>query len=41
MFYSMVDKYVMTQWQKFSIFWQQAGDVLIYIVPINTTNQIR
>ena len=23
MFYSMVDKCIMTQWQKFSIFWQQ------------------
>ena len=31
----------MTQWQKFSVFWQQAGDVEIYIVLINTTNQVR
>ena len=28
MFYSMVNKY-MTQWQKFSVFWQQAGYVEI------------
>ena len=40
MFYSMVDK-CMTQWQKFSVFWQQAGHVEIYIVLINTTNQVR
>ena len=31
----------MTQWQKFSIFWQQAGHEEIYIVLINTTNQVR
>ena len=35
MFYNMVDK-GMT-----SLFWQQAGDVEIYIVLINTTNQVR
>ena len=40
MFYSMVNK-CMTQWQKFSVFWQQAGDVEIYILLINTTNQVR
>ena len=40
MFYSMVDK-CMTQRQKFSAFWQQAGHVEIYIVLINTTNQVR
>ena len=27
----MFDKCIMTQWQKFSIFWQQAGHVEIYI----------
>ena len=40
MFYSMVDKCV-THWQKLSVFWQQAGHVEIYIVLINTTNQMR
>ena len=40
MFYSIVNK-CMTQWQKFSVFWQQAGHVEIYIVLINTTNQVR
>ena len=40
MFYSIVDQ-CMTQWQKFSVFWQQAGHVEIYIVLINTTNQVR
>ena len=40
MFYSMVDK-CMTQWEKFSLFWQQAGHVEIYIVLINTANQVR
>ena len=40
MFYSMANK-CMTQWQKFSVFWQQAGHVEIYIVLINTTNQVR
>ena len=30
MFYNMVDK-CMTQWQKFSVFWQQVGCVEIYI----------
>ena len=40
MFYSMVDK-CLTQWQKFSVFWEQAGHVEIYIVLINTTNQVR
>ena len=35
MFYSMVDK-CMTQWQKFSVFWQQAGHVEIQIVLVNT-----
>ena len=39
-FYSMVDK-CMTQWQKFSLFWQQAGHVEIYIVLDNITNQVR
>ena len=41
MFHSMIDKFAMTQWQKFSIFWQQAGHVEIYIILINTTNQVR
>ena len=40
MFYSMVNK-CMNQWQKFSVFWEQAGHVEIYIVYINTTNQVR
>ena len=40
MFYSMVDK-CMTQWQRFSVFWQQPGHVETYIVLINTTNQVR
>ena len=40
MFYSMANK-CMTQWQKFSVFWQEVGDVKIYIVLINTTNQVR
>ena len=40
MFYSIVDKF-MTQWQMFSVFWQQAGHVEIYIVLINTTYQVR
>ena len=40
MFYSMVNKY-MTQWQKFSVLWQQAEHAEIYIVLINTTNQVR
>ena len=40
MFYSMVDKCV-TQWQKLSVFWQQAGRVKIYLVRTNTTNQVR
>ena len=40
MFYSMVNKY-MTQWQKFSVFWQQVEHAEIYIVLINTTNQVR
>ena len=31
----------MIQWQKFSVFWQQAGHVEIYIVLINTANQVR
>ena len=31
MFYSMLDK-CMTQWQRFSVFWQQVGHVEIYIV---------
>ena len=35
MFYSMVDK-CMSQWQKFSVFWQQAGHVMIeYSVAIS------
>ena len=33
--------YCMTQWQKFSVFWQQAGHGGIYIVLIDTTNQVR
>ena len=41
MFCSIVDKYIMSQWQKFSIFCQQAGHVEINIVLINTTNQAR
>ena len=36
----MVDK-CMTQWQKFSVFWQQKSHVEIYIALINTTNQVR
>ena len=40
MFYSIVDK-CMTQWEKFSLFWQQAGHVEIYIVLMNTANQVR
>ena len=40
MFYSMVNKR-MTQWQKFSVFWQQTGHVELYIVFINTTNKVR
>ena len=40
MFYSMVDK-CMNKWQKFAVFWQQAGHVKICIVLINTTNQVR
>ena len=40
MFYSMANK-CMTQKQKYSVFWQQAGRVEIYIVLINTTNQVR
>ena len=32
MFFSMTDKFIMTQWQTFSIFWQKAGHVEIYIV---------
>ena len=40
MFCSMVKK-CMTQWKKFSVFWQQAYHVEIYIVLINTTNQVR
>ena len=41
MFYSMVNKCIMPQWQKCSIFWQQASHVEIYIVLSNTTNQVR
>ena len=41
MFHSMVEECIMTHWQKFSIFWQQAGRVEIHIVLINTTNQVR
>ena len=40
MFYSMVDKF-MTHQQRFSVFWQQAGHVEIYIVLINTINQVK
>ena len=39
MFYSMVDKFDSVQ--KFSIFWHKGGHVEIYIVLINTTNQLR
>ena len=31
----------MIQWEMFSVFWQQTGHVEIYIVLINTTNQVR
>ena len=41
MFYSMIDKCIMTQWQKFSIFWNQAGHVEVYIFLMNTINQVR
>ena len=41
MLYSMFDKCIVIQLQKFSIFWQLAGHVEIYIVLINTTNQVR
>ena len=41
MFYSLVDKCLMTQGQQFSIFWQQADHLEIYIVPTSTTNQVR
>ena len=41
MFYSMLDKFIMTQWQKFSIVWYKGGHVEIYIAFINTTNQLR
>ena len=41
MFYSMVDKCIMTQWQKFLMFWQQAGHVELHFVLINTTNQLK
>ena len=27
MFYSMIDKFIMSQWQNFPIFWQQASHV--------------
>ena len=40
MFYSMANK-CMTQWQKFSVFWQQAGHVEIYILLFNTTYEFR
>ena len=30
----------MNQWEQFSIFKQQAGHAEIYIIPINTSNQI-
>ena len=39
MFYNMVNKCIMTQWQKFPIFWQQAGHVEIHIVLINATSR--
>ena len=35
MFYTMVDK-CMIQWQTFAVFWQQAVDVEIYLVFVNT-----
>ena len=41
MCYSLFDKCIMTQWQRFLIFWEQALHVEIYIVLINTTNQVR
>ena len=41
MVYSMVNKCIVTQWQKFSILWQQAGHVELYFLLINTTNQVR
>ena len=40
MYYSIVNK-CMTQLQKFSVFWQQTGHVEMYIILINTTNQVR
>ena len=40
MFYSMVNKRIMTLGE-FSIFWQEAGHVEIYVVLINTTDQVR
>ena len=40
MFNSMVDK-CMTQWQTFSVSWQQAGHVEVYIVLNNISNQVR
>ena len=40
MFHSMVDKCLMTQEQQFKIFWQKAGHLELYIVPISTTNQV-
>ena len=41
MFYNKFDERIMRLWQKFLVFWQQAGHVEIHIVLINTTNQIR
>ena len=31
----------MTKWQKSLVFWQQPDHVEMYIVLINTTNQVR
>ena len=31
----------MTQWEQFSIFWQEGGHVEIYIVTINITIPLR
>ena len=38
---NMFNKCIMTQCQLFSILWQKAGHVEIYIVLINTTSQVR
>ena len=41
MFYSMADKFIMTQWQMFPIFWKQEGHVEIHIVLVKTAKQVR